>query len=63
MSKHKLHNHPKYEERLGLPSSECIVDVEFTSRFSGYRHIPNDSSHVIVLREEFLYNTLPDYKR
>lgn len=63
MSKHKLHTHPKYEQRLGLPNSECIVDIEFISKFSGCKRIPNDSTHIIVLREEFLYNTIPNYKR
>lgn len=63
MAKHKLHNHPRYEERFGLPTSEVIVDIEFRDKFSGCRHIPNDSSHIIVLREEFLSLTIPNYKR
>lgn len=54
MNNHKIHDHPRLQQKLRIEQSLAIVDREFAYLFERFTYLM-DGDHILVMKEDYEY--------
>ena len=54
MNNHKIHDHPRLQQKLRIEQSLAIVDREFAYLFESFTYLM-DGDHILVTKEDYEY--------